>query len=218
MLGSIQFIPFYEVGQLNFREGAASLAEVRGWAFPPRRVLTLAMPNFFGNPAHHTYVDVFSGEEISFGTNYYGQPNPSGAGTSDWGLKNYVEGGIYLGVLPLFLSLLGIWSLRRRSSGPRSAITFFTLLALVSLAFIFGTPLYAILHFAGSFLFLCPWRRWPATAWTSWLERAGKIRRTAFPANGAATLAHPVGSGPSFCGVVALSLPRLLPSPSGAAC
>lgn len=147
MLGAIQFIPFYEVGRANFREGAASLDEVRGWAFPERRVLTLALPNFFGNPTHHSYVDIFSGERTPFTLNAYGNPNPRGAGTSDWGLKNYVEGGIYLGILPLLLVPLGLLSWRSRSSGPRSAITFFSVLALLSLAFIFGTPLYALLYY-----------------------------------------------------------------------
>ncbi|MFW6097847.1 MAG: oligosaccharide flippase family protein, partial [Chloroflexota bacterium] len=147
MLGAIQFIPFYEVGSANFREGAASLDEVRGWAFPERRVLTLALPSFFGNPTHHSYVDVFSGERTPFTLNAYGNPNPRGAGTSDWGLKNYVEGGVYLGILPLLLVPLGILSWRRRSSGPRSAIAFFSVLSLLSLAFIFGTPLYALLYY-----------------------------------------------------------------------
>ncbi|MFW5940749.1 MAG: oligosaccharide flippase family protein [Chloroflexota bacterium] len=147
MLGAIQFVPFYEVGQANFREGSASLAEVRGWAFPPRRALTLAAPNFFGNPAHHSYQDVFSGERVPLDTNYYGEPNPNGAGTSSWGIKNYVEGGVYLGILPLLLAFLGLWTWRRRSSGPRSAIFFFVVLSFFSLAFIFGTPLYAILYY-----------------------------------------------------------------------
>ncbi len=147
MLGGIQFIPFYEVGQANFREGSASLAEVRGWAFPPRRLLTLLMPNFFGNPAHHSYRDVFSGEHVAFATNYAGAVNPWGAYSSDWGIKNYVEGGIYLGILPLLLALLGLRSWPTRTRGPRSGILFFLALALFSLAFIFGTPLYALLYY-----------------------------------------------------------------------
>src|SRR5690606_30888484 len=89
MIGAIQFVPFYEVGQSNFREGAASLEEVRGWAFPSRRVLTLGLPNFFGNPTHHSYFDVFNGERVPFTLNSFGEPNPHGAGSSDWGLKNY---------------------------------------------------------------------------------------------------------------------------------
>ncbi len=156
MLGAVQFLPFAEVGQTNFREGSATLAEVRGWAFPPRRLLTLSLPNFFGNPSHHDYVDVFSGQRLPFTLNSYGQPNPNGAQSSDWGIKNYVEGGIYLGIFPLLLAILGVWAARgrpapgdrgRRWRQRRSHIGFLTILSLASLAFIFGTPLYAVLYY-----------------------------------------------------------------------
>ncbi|MBK9050222.1 MAG: hypothetical protein IPL78_04640 [Chloroflexi bacterium] len=97
MLGAVQFVPLYEVGQTNFREGSSSLAEVRGWGFPARRVLTLVLPNFFGNPSHHEYRDVFTGDLTPFTTNAAGELNPQGAYTSDWGIKNYVEGGFTWG-------------------------------------------------------------------------------------------------------------------------
>ena len=48
MLGGVQLIPLYEVGQANFREGSASFGEVRSWAFPRRRVVTLAVAFFVG--------------------------------------------------------------------------------------------------------------------------------------------------------------------------
>jgi O-antigen/teichoic acid export membrane protein len=146
MLGAIQFIPLYELVQYNFREGSVSLAEVRGWAFPPRRILTLALPNFFGNPAHHGYQDAFSGEWQPLRENYFGQPNPHGPFTSAWGIKNYVEGGIYLAILPLFLALLGLWGGWQERT-RRNSMIFFVLLALASLAFIFGTPLYGLLYY-----------------------------------------------------------------------
>ncbi|MGH2536279.1 MAG: oligosaccharide flippase family protein [Candidatus Promineifilaceae bacterium] len=146
-IGAVQLIPFVEVGRANFREGAASLEQVRGWAFPPRRALTLLMPDFYGNPADHDYRDLFSGRQTPFRLNAAGQPNPRGAGTSDWGIKNYVEGGIYLGILPLYLAGLGLWSAWRGRPERRPAVAFFGLLALVSLAFVFGTPLYALLYY-----------------------------------------------------------------------
>ena len=146
LLGAIQFIPFVEVGQTNFREGSASFAEVREYGFPPRRLLTLVVPNFFGNPAHHSYTDAFSGEVVQFTTNSFGEPNPKGAGTADWGIKNYVEGGIYLGVISLFLAGFGVYSARFFAE-RRGHILFFAGLSLLSLAFIFGTPLYGILYY-----------------------------------------------------------------------
>jgi O-antigen/teichoic acid export membrane protein len=147
MLGGVQFIPFYEVGQANFREGSATLEQIRGWAFPFRRVLTFALPDFFGNPSDHQYLDVFSGRLNSFTTNYYGATNPHGPYTSSWGIKNYVEGGIYLGILPLILAGMGILSAWRARRRQLSEIGFFAVLSFFSAAFIFGTPLYAILYY-----------------------------------------------------------------------
>ncbi len=162
MLGAVQLIPFYEVGSVNFREGAAAFDEVLGWAFPKRRILTLAMPNFFGNPSHHAYVDVLDGGTRPFTTNYYGDPNPHGGTTSDWGIKNYVEGGIYLGILPLFLAALGVLGagIGDRGGGIKRWLSaffahpasFFSFLSFFSLAFIFGTPLYGLLYYGLPFI------------------------------------------------------------------
>lgn len=154
MLGALQLIPFYEVGQANFREGSASFAEVRGWAFPARRAITLALPNFFGNPAHHDTLDPFTLERIPFQLNSYGELNPQGAYTSDWGIKNYVEGGIYLGILPLFLAVFGALAAWGTKLGRlrRTHTLFFLILAFFSLAFIFGTPLYALLYYGLPFI------------------------------------------------------------------
>jgi O-antigen/teichoic acid export membrane protein len=147
MLGAVQFVPFVEVGQSNFREGSATLEEIRGWAFPPRRLLTFAMPDFFGNPSDHDYVDARSLQRVPFTTNSYGQINPHGPYSSSWGIKNYVEGGVYLGVLGLLLAGLGLWSGWRHWRGQRANILFFAVLSLLCLSFIFGTPLYALLYY-----------------------------------------------------------------------
>ncbi len=139
LLGAVQLVPLFEIGQVNFREGAATLAEVRSWGFPLRRIITLALPNFFGNPIHQGYVDALTGAYIPL------------AGTSEWGIKNYVEGGIYFGILPLLLLLLGIWhGLRQR--WLRHHTLFWVGLSGFSLAFIFGTPLYAILYYGLPFI------------------------------------------------------------------
>jgi O-antigen/teichoic acid export membrane protein len=175
MVGAVQLIPLYELGQANFREASASLDEVRGYAFPARQVLTLALPNFFGNPTHQEVVDVFSGQTVHITQNYFGQP----ISTTEWSTKNYVEGGIYLGILPLFLAILGIYGgLKKGETGGNaddpseqslarlsrpynglpltahfSPLTLFYLfLSLFSLAFIFGTPLYALLYYGLPFV------------------------------------------------------------------
>ena len=161
-LGAVQLLPFYEVVQDSFRQGAVTLQDVLGWAYPKRRVLTFLVPNFFGNPTHHAFVDLFSGRRIEAHQNAYGQPISS----FDWGIKNYVEGGAYLGILPLLLALIGVaypplgqafpesgasgWGKRAAAHLRRwwrdPFIPFFALLSLFSLGCVFGTPLYALVY------------------------------------------------------------------------
>ncbi len=155
LLGAVQLIPSIELASTNFRDGSASFEEVQGWAFPKRRILTLALPNFFGNPSHHDYTDIVTGETVPFTTNAYGEPNPHGAGTSNWGIKNYVEGGIYLGILPLILSAVAVGRhilTRFKKRDDDAPTLFFTLLGFLSLNFIFGTPLYALLFYGLPFI------------------------------------------------------------------
>jgi O-antigen/teichoic acid export membrane protein len=139
MLGAVQLIPLFEIGQVNFREGSATLIEVRSWGFPLRQVIALILPNFFGNPTHHGYVDALTGAYVAL------------PGASEWGIKNYVEGGIYFGILPLLLALLGMWH-GWRQRVLRHHTLFWVGLSGFSLAFIFGTPLYAILYYGLPFI------------------------------------------------------------------
>jgi O-antigen/teichoic acid export membrane protein len=152
-LGAIQLLPYAELVNASFREGRSSLSEVRGWAYPARRVVTFLVPNFYGNPAHHAYLDVFSGRVVQ-------SPKPI-----DWGIKNYVEGGAYLGILSLFLAALAVLNEFSNARPPNPVqsgirrlgtrilrffrhpyIPLFLILALLSLAFIFGTPLYGLVY------------------------------------------------------------------------
>jgi len=156
-LGAVQFVPLYEVVAGSFRggEAAASLGQVLSWAYPPRRLITFGIPNFFGNPSHHSYFDLFTYRRtpaLTFSDGQY----------IDWGIKNYVEGGAYLGLLPLFLAVIAVvWWLaphalrltphasRLTSHASRlthHAIPFFALLSLFSLGCIFGTPVYALVY------------------------------------------------------------------------
>jgi O-antigen/teichoic acid export membrane protein len=162
-LGAAQWIPFYEVARTSFRQGGASLSEVLGWAYPKRRVITFLIPNFFGNPTHRTIRDLFTGKTLRATVNAYGDP----IAAFDWGLKNYVEGAAYLGILPLLLAVIAVIrppsrarsekhedppgrgrALLRRVWGwlRRPYVPFFTGLILFSLGSIFGTPLYALVY------------------------------------------------------------------------
>ena len=148
-LGAVQLIPLYEVVSTSFRGGeeAASLKQVLSWAYPPRRLIAFGIPNFFGNPSHHTILDLFSWSWIS-------APDRGDGQYVYWGIKNYVEGGAYLGLLPLLLCAIAVitW-IKQRVSGyetggetGRGIIPFFALLSVFSLGCIFGTPLYAAVY------------------------------------------------------------------------
>lgn len=155
LIGAVQLVPLFEVGRVNFRVGSASFEEVRGWAYPPRNALTFLLPNFFGNPTHHAIRDAFSRESIPLALNFHGGLNPYGPYSTSWGTKNYVEAAAYMGILPLVLAGLGALALLRRGAlaGARRAHTLFFLgLAGFSLAFIFGTLLYALLYYGLPFI------------------------------------------------------------------
>ena len=136
-LGAVQLIPLHELVSSSFRQDSASYQQVVGWAYPPRRLIAFVVPDFFGNPSHHSYFDVFSLQAVNVTRDYYGNP----ISTIDWGIKNYVEGGSYLGILPLILALIAVF--RRRNK----YVWIFASLAAISLAFVFGTPLYALLFY-----------------------------------------------------------------------
>ena len=144
-MSAIQLLPYVEILPQNFRVGSATFEQVRSWALPPRHVLAMLMPNFFGNPAEHTVFDILTGQNVLLNSPFNAQ-NPQGAYSTMWGIKNYVEGGAYLGILPLLLAIYGhacAAAIRR----PDRTVWFFVFLAVISLAFMFGTPLYAILYY-----------------------------------------------------------------------
>jgi O-antigen/teichoic acid export membrane protein len=183
-LGAVQLVPLYEMVKSSFREGSASLAQVREWAWPSRQILTFLLPNIFGNPTHHSYFNIWTGAWVPVTQNALGESLT----TIDWGIKNYVEGGNYLGLPTLLLAGLAglvlagriIRRLRRsatprqeqspaisavhtepadlppaalppaehRSEGPAQfSAAGFAVLAVLSLLFAFGTPLYAVLYY-----------------------------------------------------------------------
>ncbi|MBC7812038.1 MAG: YfhO family protein, partial [Burkholderiales bacterium] len=141
-LGAAQFIPLFEHAATNFRVGSASYDQVIDWAHPLRDVVLFLMPNFYGSPAHHLYTDVFNGQLLR-ATN--------AAQTIDWGMKNYVEGAAYLGILPLALAafaiidgLFGKTMLARAGSNYRAL---FIMLTVGGLTLMFGLPTYALLYY-----------------------------------------------------------------------
>ena len=157
--GAVQILPLLELVQQNFREGSASYQQVVGWAWPDRHILTFFLPDIFGNPSHHHWFDLWALRWQPAMLNRLGEPN----NTIFWGIKNYVEGGNYVGIGTWLLAALAVAAtlarVTDRAEDQNSAklvaahrqlrvpTILFALLALVSLLFAFGTPLYAVLFY-----------------------------------------------------------------------
>lgn len=135
-LGSAQWVPLLELVRQNFREGSTSFTEVQSWAWPWRQVFAMFMPDIYGNPTHHTYLNLFTWQTLPITQNMNGGQinNPN------WGMKNYVEAAGFLGLL--FTALAAIGLLRRKGRH----LGFFAGLALISILFVFGSPLYIIIY------------------------------------------------------------------------
>ncbi len=161
-LGAIQLIPLMELLPQNFRAGSVAFQQVLEWAWPSRHVLTFWLPDVFGNPSHHRWYDIWSGQWIPATVNAYGEP----IDTIFWGIKNYVEGGNYLSIAAWLLAgfavvagvVKSVFDAKERRavaanpapsySGVRPVhLWFFATLAPVSLLFAFGTPLYGMLFY-----------------------------------------------------------------------
>lgn len=127
-LGAVQLLPFAELIGQNARgsggPGAVTLQEVRSWALPLRQAAAFLVPDVFGNPARHRYLDLATGRLTMLPS------DPS------WGIKDYVEGCAYLGVLPLLLALWALLHVRRR------VVAFWGVFAAWCLLLAFGSPLY----------------------------------------------------------------------------
>ena len=151
-LGAVQFIPLFELASINFRSGSASLDQVQSWAHPIRDIAQFAVPNFYGSPAHHSYFDFFVGQNVSLLDTVITNAAASRVTNTDWGMKNYVEGALYVGILPLALALFGLvigWIDRRGKArlaptAPHRLI--FAILGFFSLTFMFGLPTYALIY------------------------------------------------------------------------
>ncbi|MCC7371311.1 MAG: oligosaccharide flippase family protein [Chloroflexi bacterium] len=185
-LAAIQLVPFAEVIGANVRGGWSDYQETIGYALPKERLLAYLLPDLFGNPTHHTYYDVVAGETRS---TEHTRPNGERRADTEWGGKNYVEGTVYLGVLPLLLALLGLLA-RPRGGGLVLAI-----LAVVSLLFAFGTPAYALLFYGipGVNQLHTPFRWvYPLTVCAAALAGLGV---TAITARGPGGLTGPGGEG-----------------------
>lgn len=153
-LGAVQFIPLFEFAALNYRDGRTTYDQVVGWAHPLRGLIQYLMPNFYGNPTHTSTFDWFTMQTVPVTVNAAGEPIRA----IDWGIKNYVEGALYVGILPLILTVYACghliihWVKRpafrqfyRIWVAPDVII--FMVMTLLALTFMFGLPTYALLYY-----------------------------------------------------------------------
>ncbi len=114
-LAAVQLLPTAELLRVSQRAGGVDAEVGLTYSFWPWRLLTLAAPDLFGNPAHGDY----------------------------WGYATYWEDAVYVGLLPLLLAVEALLGLRRPS--PRRSMTAFWLLtggAALLLALGQNNPLY----------------------------------------------------------------------------
>ncbi len=118
-LGAAQFLPTVEYWWTSQRAGGADSATALAYSFWPWHWITLAAPNFFGNPAHGDY----------------------------WGFANYWEDAVYIGILPLSLAVAAAVNRIRRKG--IADFPYGYLLALLGLTAILGmgnwTPIFPFL-------------------------------------------------------------------------
>ena len=138
-LAGVQLVPFYELIRENYRAGQVTAQEVLGWALPLRQAAAFVMPDVFGNPSHHSYFDLFTWtvEPISGARDTAGEAR----NYPFWGIKNYVEGTAYIGILPLLLAAIALARRWDRTTG------FFALYGGFCLLLAFGSPLYTLLFY-----------------------------------------------------------------------
>lgn len=139
LLSMAVMLPVLEMGRMNHRAANESYAAAVALRLPPANLLTLVLPNLYGNPRDYVRV---TPEGLEAGPNY-------------WGKFEFVEYAAYVGVVGLLLALLGI---RARDWRRRSGAAAFASVALVGALLALGTPLCAF------FFYLAPgYRQFHAT-------------------------------------------------------
>jgi hypothetical protein len=146
LAAAAQLLPTAELARWSQRAGGAGTDYAMTYSFWPWRLITLAVPDFFGNPAWGDF----------------------------WGYGNYWEDAGYIGLLPLLLALaaIAVWLRRHNSRGATvegqaggaalSRVPFFAVLAVAALTLALGRnlPIYPFVfrHVPGFGLFQAPAR------------------------------------------------------------
>ena len=119
------------------------MADVLGYAWSLPQLWTLLLPDLFGNPSHHQWLDIWARQWRPVATDTQGQPT----NTIFWGVRNYVEGAQYVGVLSWLLAAMALLASLVPPRSAKIATTWIVAaIGAISLLFILGTPLYGILE------------------------------------------------------------------------
>lgn len=123
LIASAQLLPSIELSR-NSHRAVSATTEGYDWfignAVKPYRLITAFAPRFFGDPSRNDYY-------------FLGRTND---GLHVGSAADYMEYGLYAGILPFILALLGLSMVRRK---PR--IGFFAVISLFALLTATGTPI-----------------------------------------------------------------------------
>lgn len=144
-MAAVQIIPFAENWLFSYRDTTATFQQVSNLAWPKRQLLTLWVPNAFGNPTHHQWFDIWNLRWTDAPLHRFGRDTQS----FDYGLRNYSVGATYVGLLLWPLTTLGVWAGFRRgglAGAHRRTLWFCLATGLLTLSFTLGLPTYRLLH------------------------------------------------------------------------
>jgi hypothetical protein len=121
LISAAQLLPTLELARISHRASNPT-PEGYNWfignSLKPYHLITAFIPDFYGNPASNNFVLLGRLDET--------RHTASAA--------DYIEYGMYVGVLSVILALIGLWSVRRPNVG------FFALLSGLALLCALGTP------------------------------------------------------------------------------
>jgi len=119
LVAAVQILPTFEFATQTLRSEGMSYEISTGYSFTPKQAITLFMPEFFGTFLDYSY----------------------------WGDRNFWELVVYVGLVPLILSIVALISLFDRGSQKEYKIIFI-LLATFSFLFAIGKyfPLYEFFY------------------------------------------------------------------------
>ena len=137
MLASPQILPALELSHVSHRAGPATAAGYTAYteyALNPSQLVTLALPNFYGN-------------DYAPGNKFWGYYKKDVGGGVTIGIRhNAAEIACYVGILPLIFAVFAlVRGLQKKRFDRR--VLFFGLLAALALLMALGSPIDAVFYF-----------------------------------------------------------------------